>query len=671
MSNPYLFGTYVSYNLNVDKKFTSDRSKAKWRSQIPIHATAEPVANSGQFYLLNDSVHLVAISDLDYQLKSVKPIDNRYWLKRPQGTFDSSEEYLGKEPRLVFTHFPVAFTPAANPNPNPFPKPAPFPKPLIGLEYLKFAETRLELGYDYGAVGGQSFETAITEVADDREQRNINRYLPLGRWQLGDRLYADSESDSLEEVKYLREFHNARKGSFEGFRFKDWADYKGTGEVIAVGDGVKTDFQLRKAYRAGSATTYRPIQKPVIGTVDILVNGVNVIYTPDHGWDVDHATGVVRNNTPLPIGATLSCNFEFDVPVWFETDEIGFKLEGYDPDIEASIYRLESVFVVEGRIPLTLPWVIPPLPEITEELDLGIVYDTIERYSHSTNKLELGSGYTRREAKREDSRILFDLGGRNYDRAEVDKILGYFYCARGKAVEFPFSNLGKSYKVRFDTDNLNLKFEAANTDDALFNLSGLKIQAVPDKGFGILDFIDKETTVYIFIDTSGSMNSSIPTINVALQSLKQTLAERVYGSVELMNQKVIQLNFGDERWLRLMTTYYQPKAIYLIWINEAEPTYHSGGSFSPTSSFVADLNDFLGNYSSRIKIKIILYSIIFNDSAFNVFQNHLLAALNGTSGYTTALKDYNFQLRLDVPENTTAEQYYQDFIGQQLLGDGI
>ncbi len=370
-------------------------------------------------------------------------------------------------------------------------------------------------------------------------------------------------------------------------------------------------------------------------------------------------------------GAILSCNFEFDVPVWFEADEIGFKLEGYDPDIKASIYRLESVFVVEGRIPLTLPWVIPPLPEITEELDLGIVYDTIEKYSHSTNKLELGSGYTRREAKREDSQILFDLGGRNYDRAEIDKILGYFYCARGKAAEFPFANLGESYKVRFDSDNLNLKFEAAGEDDALFNLSGLKIQAVPDKGFGILDFIDRETTVYIFLDTSGSMNSSIPTINTALQSLKQTLFERVYGSVELMNQKVIQINFGDERWLRLMTAYYQPKAIYLIWINEADPTYHSGTSFSPTASFVADLNDFLATYSNRLKIKIILYSIIFNSPVFNIFQNHLLATLNGTSGYTTALKDYNFQVRLNVLENTTAEQYYQDFIGQQLLGDGI
>ena len=477
MTDYYIFGTYYSGNSNLDRNFTADRANAKWRSQVTLLNNApDAVANNGEYYLLDNLVYIVAISDLDYQLRRTDPVGDGFRIKCNIGGNRPDIVYLGASAVRTFAHVDIDFTPAGNPNPNPFPRPTPFPKLLTGLEYLKFAEARLELGYDYGAVGGQSFETAITEVADDREQRNINRYLPLGRWQLGDRLYADSESDSLAEVKYLREFHNERQGSAAGFRFKDWADYKGTGEVIAVGDGVKTDFQLRKAYRAGNAVTYRPIQKPVVGTVDILVNGVNVIYTPNHGWDVDHVTGVVRNNTPLTNGATLSCNFEFDVPVWFEADEIGFKLEGYDPDMEASIYRLESVFVVEGRIPLTLPWVIPPLSEITEELDLGIVYDTIEKYSHSTNKLELGSGYSRREAKREDSRILFDLGGRNYDRAEVDKILGYFYCARGKAAEFPFVNLGKNYKVRFDTDNLNLKFEAANTDDALFNLSGLKIQ---------------------------------------------------------------------------------------------------------------------------------------------------------------------------------------------------
>ena len=477
MTDYYLFGTYRNLIRPLDPEFTADRSQAKWRSQVSLlNDSAEPVApltTPNSYYLLDNLVYIVAISDLDYLLRSTEPVDDSFRIKRGQGgTRVDREFFVGKNAQLDFAYFESDFTPpTASHNTNPFPKPTAFPKPLVNLDYLKFSEERLELGVNYGSVGGMSFDTAITEVANDREQRNINRYLPLGRWQLGFKDILESELDKLEEFSYLKTFHNDRLGSFEGFRFKDWSDYQATNEVIAVGDGIQTQFQLRKAYRAGNAVTYRPIMKPVLDTVDILVDDL-----AQADWDIDYTTGVVSHPDPLAAGAVLTASFEFDVPVWFESDEIGFKLAGYEPDNDIAIYRLESVFVVEGRIPLALPWDISPIPEITENLDLGIIYDTIEKYSHSTNKLALKSGYTRKEAKRAESKLFFDLGGRNYDSSELEKILGYFYCAKGKAGEFPMVNLGKNYKVRFNQDNLNLRFEAKSSEDALFNLSGLKIQ---------------------------------------------------------------------------------------------------------------------------------------------------------------------------------------------------
>lgn len=356
------------------------------------------------------------------------------------------------------------------------PKPEPFIIQYQESEFIDFAEERLELGYDYGMVGGHEFKTEIIEVADGREQRNVLRHLPLGRWQLGQRQIAESELDKLAEASYLLKFHEQRKGAKQGFRFKDWADYRGTGQILGIGDGVTTKFQLRKAYMAGNGMTYRPIQKPVLGTVDLIVDGVNVAVDPDHTWVVNHETGIVSNDIPLESGSVLSANFEFDIPVWFETDEISFNLSYYDPEKNTQLYELGNVFVVEQRLPLALPWVIPEQTEITEELNLGIVYQTSEKFQYSTTKLALNSGFTSRESKREDKRILFDYGDRTFDQKELDTLLGYFWNCKGKAGEFPLVDKGNRFIVRFNADKLNIKFEATDQNDALFKISGLKLQ---------------------------------------------------------------------------------------------------------------------------------------------------------------------------------------------------
>ena len=357
-----------------------------------------------------------------------------------------------------------------------FDKPVPFPIAFVEPEFIDFAEERLELGYDYGVVGGPEFKTEVIEVLDGREQRNVLRYLPLGRWQLGQRTIAISEKDHIEDLKYFRDFHEDRKGAKQGFRFKDWADYRAKNQLIAIGDGVRTQFQLRKAYLAGNAITYRPIQKPVFGTVDLFVDGVNVAVNPDHTWVVDHQTGIVSNDIPLDDGAVLTANFEFDVPVWFESDELPIRLGYYDPETNTQLYDLGSVFVVEERLPLTLPWLIGPQAEITEDLNLGIVYQTTEKFQFSTTKQVLASGFVNKQSKRDDRRILFDYGDRTFNQAELSTLLGYFWNARGKAGEFTIVDKGNQYVVRFNSDRLNIKFEAADSNDALFKVSGLKLQ---------------------------------------------------------------------------------------------------------------------------------------------------------------------------------------------------
>ncbi|MEM7756557.1 MAG: DUF2460 domain-containing protein [Cyanobacteria bacterium P01_A01_bin.40] len=354
------------------------------------------------------------------------------------------------------------------------------PQPFViepqAPEFIDFADERLELGYDYGVVGGPEFKTEVIEVADGREQRNILRHLPLGRWQLGQRSIAESEICKLQEVSYLKKFHEDRKGAKQGFRFKDWSDYRAVGQLIAIGNGVTTQWQMRKSYHAGSAITYRPIQRTVEGTVDIYVDGVNVAVDLNHQWEMNHDTGILSHPTPLADGAILTANFEFDVPVWFESDQISFELDYYNPETDEQMYKLGNVFVVEQRLPFLLPWSIDTSADIDEELNLGIVYQTYEKFEYATRKIALASGYTRRESTRDEKRIYFDYGNRTFDQSELNVLLGYFWNARGKAGEFTIVDKGDQYIVRFNADKLNIKFEAWQNDNALLKVSGLKLQ---------------------------------------------------------------------------------------------------------------------------------------------------------------------------------------------------
>lgn len=376
-----------------------------------------------------------------------------------------------------------------------------FEVPIIAtivVDYLKFAEERLELGIDYGAVGGMRFNTTILETGNGGQQRNANWWLPLGRWQLGDRTLLESQQDKLAEVTYLKEFHSARKGSLEGFRFKDWSDYQIINQEIGIGDGVETEYQLKKTYYAGSASCERPITKPVEGTVRIFVGYAEQLT----GWSIDYTSGLIRFDNPPPISAVIKVTCEFDVPVWFESDAIGWRLEGYQ-DGEA-IYRLESVFVEEGRIPVPKPHKIEPLPDLSNQiLDLGIIYDTVETIEYQTSKQKLPSGYVRRDDNYPAPITKINLGDRILDKEELDKLLGFFWCAKGKAQQFRLKIIDNYFDILFNDDQLNLKFEAYNNTDCLFAISLLNlIKTIDFPGLTLQYYFPDNTFVNLTLNQS-------------------------------------------------------------------------------------------------------------------------------------------------------------------------
>src|SRR5512132_3027493 len=63
-----------------------------------------------------------------------------------------------------------------------------------------------------------------------------------GRWDVASGLKKQAQIDEL--IAFFR----ARWGKAYGFRFKDWTDYKATGQFHGTGDGAIKTFQLVKHY---------------------------------------------------------------------------------------------------------------------------------------------------------------------------------------------------------------------------------------------------------------------------------------------------------------------------------------------------------------------------------------------------------------------------------------
>ncbi|MFN7177789.1 MAG: DUF2460 domain-containing protein, partial [Thermaurantiacus sp.] len=128
-----------------------------------------------------------------------------------------------------------------------------------------------------------------------------------------------------EQVAALIAFFRARRGRAYGFRFKDWTDYQALAQLIGQGDGATKTFQLVKTYASGGEVETRIITKPVPGTVKIYRDGVEAV----SGWSVDTATGLVTFTVAPASGVQVTADFEFDVPVRFDSDQMDLTIETY------------------------------------------------------------------------------------------------------------------------------------------------------------------------------------------------------------------------------------------------------------------------------------------------------------------------------------------------------
>lgn len=201
-----------------------------------------------------------------------------------------------------------------------------------------FHDILFPLRWAFGTTGGPERRTDIVALGSGGEERNTP-------WAHGRRRYdAGAAMKSLDDLAELVAFFEARRGRLHAFRFRDALDFKSCAPSLAVGpndqvlgegDGARSAFLLRKLYGDSAAQYYRPIAKPVAGSVRVAVNGAE---TTD--FSVSESGAVIFEAAPAA-RASITAGFLFDTPVRFDTDRLEVSVEHFNAGRIASIPLIE------------------------------------------------------------------------------------------------------------------------------------------------------------------------------------------------------------------------------------------------------------------------------------------------------------------------------------------
>jgi uncharacterized protein (TIGR02217 family) len=179
---------------------------------------------------------------------------------------------------------------------------------------MSFVEVQLPSDISYGATGGPMFLTDVVATVSGHEQRNSKWSQARARYNVASGVKTETQWQAL--IAFFR----ARRGKAVGFRFKDWGDFKAVNQPLLSLGG--TQYQLVKQYVSGAVVSERIISKPVAGTVKLYRHSI----LQASGWSIDTATGIITTS----LTGTLTVDFDFDVPVRFDTDELALSLDSFN-----------------------------------------------------------------------------------------------------------------------------------------------------------------------------------------------------------------------------------------------------------------------------------------------------------------------------------------------------
>ena len=199
-----------------------------------------------------------------------------------------------------------------------------------------FLDIRLPEDISYKATGGPEFSTNIVTLKNGAEHRNVNWERPRYNYSIA---YNELNAEKTQE---LVNFFYATMGRGFSFRFKDWFDYKAENQKLINAPFIPYNYQLIKSYQIGGISYNRTITKPRQGTLILKYNDRTLEEGKD--YTANYQTGIVRISPNTGIDVTkVVANFEFDVPVRFESDILELANDSFQ------LYSWKSVKLIETR----------------------------------------------------------------------------------------------------------------------------------------------------------------------------------------------------------------------------------------------------------------------------------------------------------------------------------
>ncbi len=204
---------------------------------------------------------------------------------------------------------------------------------------MAYLPERFSLLIGRDPVGGPTFATEIAITRAGHEQRNETHSRSRHRFDF-------SHDIKSTELFLLVDAHfRMARGRLHKWRARDWADYKCDRSAGALVDLTATTFQLHKVY--GTVVGFQEARRitRIFEERPVRVWKNGSLQTLTTHYTVDVETGIVTFVTP-PGVAVLECEFWFDVPCRYDTDELQATLVQHTPGAE-SYYAWKSVPVIE------------------------------------------------------------------------------------------------------------------------------------------------------------------------------------------------------------------------------------------------------------------------------------------------------------------------------------
>lgn len=187
---------------------------------------------------------------------------------------------------------------------------------------MAFFEERFPERISATATGGPVFSTTVAASAG-RRYANRNWTYPKHHYNVG------HAARDTEDFALLRDFFMVVAGRADGFRYKDFGDYKVTQAQGRLDLISGNSYQMVRVYSVGARSFVRRITKPVSASIKVFRTRASVVA------DITTTDGATRDVTKGAVtilnhqaGDTYAWSGEFDVPVAFASDEAEFTLLG-------------------------------------------------------------------------------------------------------------------------------------------------------------------------------------------------------------------------------------------------------------------------------------------------------------------------------------------------------